>query len=45
MEQGLGFKELYEVCLRATYSIEVGDKIIQPGEAIARFDRIILANF
>lgn len=45
MEQGLGFKELYEVSLKATYPIEVGGKIIESGETVAAFDRIQLANF
>jgi hypothetical protein len=45
IEQGLGFKELYEVSLKATYPIEVGGKIIEPGETVAAFDRIQLANF
>ena len=45
MEQGLGFKELYDVYLKATYPIEVGGKTIETGETIARFDRIRLANF
>jgi hypothetical protein len=45
MEQGLGFKELYEVFLKTTYPIEMGEKTIESGETIARFDRIQLANF
>ena len=45
MEQGLGFKELYEVSLKTTYPIEMGGKIIETGETVARFDRIQLANF
>lgn len=45
MEQGLGFKELYEVSLKTTYPIEMGGKTIEAGETIARFDKIQLANF
>lgn len=41
----LGFKELYEVSLKTTLSIEMGGKTIEPGETIAFFDKIQLANF
>lgn len=41
----IGFKELYEVSLKATYPIEIGDRRIEIGETIAAFDRILLANF
>lgn len=45
MNQGLGFKELYEVSLKTTYPIEVGGKTYESGEIIAIFDKIQLANF
>lgn len=45
MENNLGFKELYDVTLKATYNIEVGGRVIEPGEVIAIFDRIQLAQF
>lgn len=45
MEPGFSFKELYEVALKATYPIEVGDKSFEEGETIAIFDEILLANF
>ena len=45
MEQELGFKELYDVSLKATYPIEIGDRKIEIGETIARFDKISIANF
>lgn len=45
MTDELGFKELYEVSLKATYPIEVGDTLIEVGETIASFDKIQLANF
>ena len=41
----LGFKELYEVSLKATSSIEVGGTKIEAGEAVATFDRLQIANF
>ena len=41
----LGFKELYSVSLKATYPIEVGGSTIEPGETIASFDKIQIANF
>jgi hypothetical protein len=41
----LGFKELYEVSIKATLPIEVGGKTIEAGETIASFDRIQIANF
>lgn len=45
MTDGLNFKELYEVSLKTTYPIEVGDNLIEIGETIAYFDRIQIANF
>ena len=43
--EGLGFKELYQVSLKATYLIEVGGKQFEPGETIASFDKISIMNF
>ena len=40
-----GFKELYSVTLKATYPIEVGENTFEPGEIIASFDNIQIANF
>ena len=37
-----GLKELYEVSLKATYPIEMGDRTIEVGETVARFDKIQL---
>ena len=45
MTNELNFKELYEVSLKATYSIEVSGNSIEPGETIASFDKISIANF
>lgn len=44
MEQ-FSFKELYDVSLKATYPFDVGARHIEKGEVIARFDKIIIANF
>ena len=44
MEQ-FGMKELYEVVIKATYPIEFGTRIVEPGEVIARFDNIGISNF
>ena len=41
----MNFKELYEVSLKATYPIEVKNRIIEVGETIAVFDKIQLATF
>lgn len=43
--EDLSFKELYEVSLKSTQSIEVGGKQIEPGETVAFFDKIQIANF
>jgi hypothetical protein len=40
MENNIGFKELYEVSLKATYPIEIGDRRIEIGETVAAFDKI-----
>lgn len=40
----LAMKELYDVFLKATYPIEIGDKRIEEGETIALFDKIQIAN-
>lgn len=45
MEQSIGFKELYDVSLKATYPIETNGEVIEIGETIAVFDRISIANF
>lgn len=38
-------KDLYDVVLKSTYSMEVNGRIFQPGEVIARFDKIQISNF
>ena len=43
--EGIGFKELYQVSLKATYPIEMGGRQIEIGETIASFDKIAIANF
>ena len=40
-----GLKELYDVQLKATYSIEMGQRTIEIGETVAAFDKIQIANF
>ena len=45
MENEFGLKELYDLTLKATYPIEIAGRIFEPGEVIARFDKIQLANF
>lgn len=45
MDNNIGFKELYDVTLKATYPIEIGDRKIEIGETIAAFDKIQIANF
>ena len=40
-----GMKELYDVSLKTTYSIEMEGRIIEPGETIAVFDKIQIATF
>lgn len=44
MEQAFGAKELYQVVLKTTYPIEVGNRKIETGEAICVFDRIQIAG-
>lgn len=45
MDNEFGFKDLYNVVLKATYPIEISGKTIDAGETIAAFDKITLANF
>ena len=45
MDNNLGFKELYEVALKTTYPIEMGDRKIEVGETIAIFNKVQIANF
>ena len=45
MTNELGFKELYEVSLKSTSNIEVNGVQIEPGETVASFARIQIANF
>lgn len=45
MDYEFGLKELYDLKLKATSKIEIGDRIIEPGEVIAVFDKLQVANF
>ena len=40
-----GLKELYDVTLKATYPIEIGNRIIEAGETVVAFDKIQIATF
>lgn len=44
MENLMGFKEFYDVVLKSTYPIQIGNRTIQPGEVLARFDNIQIAT-
>lgn len=44
MYDEFGLKELYQVIIRATYPIEVSGKTLEPGEVVAAFDKIQIAN-
>jgi hypothetical protein len=39
------FSELYDVSLKATYPIEIDGYKFEPGEVIAMFDKIAIADF
>lgn len=39
-ENEFSLKEMYDVSLKATYPIEIGDRFIEEGEIIAYFDNI-----
>lgn len=45
MTNELNFKELYQVSLKATLPIEMSGYKVDPGETIASFDKIQIANF
>ena len=45
MGNEFGLKELTDLTLKATYPIEMAGRKFEPGEVIARFDKIQLANF
>ena len=45
MNNEFSLKELYDVRLKATYPIEIGNCKFAPGETIAFFDKLTLANF
>lgn len=45
MNNEFGLKELTEFTLKATYTIEIDGRVFEPGEVIARFDKIQIANF
>ena len=45
MDYEFSLKELYDLKLKATYPMEIGDRSIESGEIIAYFDKIQVANF
>lgn len=45
MKSEFGLKELTDLTLKATYPIEMAGRVFEPGEVIARFDKIQIANF
>ena len=45
MNSEFGLKELYELTLKTTYPIELDGRVFEPGEVIARFDKIQISNF
>jgi len=44
MDNLLGMKELYEVALKATYPMKVGEREIEEGEIIALFDKVRIST-
>ena len=44
MNTNFSFKDFENVRLKATYKIEIGDRIIEPGETIAVFNKIQIAQ-
>ena len=45
MNPEFGLKELTDLTLKVTYPIEMDGRVFEPGEVIARFDKIQIANF
>lgn len=45
MNNQFSLKELYDFSLKATYKLKIGDYEFEPGETIAFFDKIQIANF
>lgn len=42
--ENYSFKELYDVVLKTTYNLRIGDREFEPGEVIAEFDKIIMST-
>ena len=45
MNNEFGLRELYDLTLKATYPMEIGGRIFETGEVVARFDKIQISNF
>ena len=43
-ESLMNFKELYDVYLKLTYPVEIGGRVFEEGEVIAKFDKIQIAG-
>lgn len=41
----LGMKELYDVVIKATYEMKIGNRTIETGEPILAFDKILMSSF
>lgn len=44
MENYFGFKELYDVSIKAIFSIQIGDKVYEPNETILNFEKVIISS-
>lgn len=44
MDSKFSFKDLEKVTLKSTYNMKIGDRDIEPGEVIAQFDKLQIAN-
>lgn len=45
MNNEFSLSELYEVVIKTTYPIEIGDKVFTTGETLCVFDKVQIANF
>ena len=45
MSKEFSLSELYEVFIKTTYPIEIGEKYLEAGETLCVFDKIQIANF
>ena len=45
MSNEFSLSELYEVFIKTTYPIEIGEKTLEAGETLCVFDKIQISNF